>query len=122
MKFGVSIKLDVTKIDKSRLFTGEKGTYLDLTTFIEVDEKDQYGNSGFVTQEQTKEEKDAGVKLPILGNSKVFWKGESNQQRKQGYDDGIVGANRALAPAPQAAEPAGGDPFADDIPFAQFDY
>ena len=113
MKVGISVKLDVTKIDKSRLFKGEKGTYLNLTTFVELDEKDQYDNNGFVTQEQTKEEREAKTQLPIIGNVSVFWKGESNEQRKRGYDEGIVGANKALNEKPEG--------FADledtDIPF-----
>jgi len=32
-KIGINISIDVTKIDKSRLFKGKKGTYMDLTTF-----------------------------------------------------------------------------------------
>ena len=73
MKIGISLKLDVTKIDKSRLFKSEKGaTYLDLTTFIDTDNEGQYGDHGFITQSKKKEEgKD--VQLPILGNTKVFW-------------------------------------------------
>jgi len=97
MKIGLSIKIDVTKIDKSRLFKGDKGTYLDLTTFIELDEQDKYGNNGFIAQSQTKEERDAGADRPtILGNVKVFFKGESEQQRKQGYQQGIAQAKQAV--------------------------
>jgi len=72
-KIGVSFKIDVTKIDKARLYKGSKGTYLDATAFISLDELDQYGNSGMVTQDVTKEERDAGTKGAILGNVKVFW-------------------------------------------------
>ncbi len=91
-KIGVSIRIDVTKIDKARLYQGAKGTYLDITGFIELDQADQYGQNGFVSQSTTKEERDAGVKLPILGNTKVFYK-ENNGQAPQGYHQ----------PAPQAA-------------------
>ncbi len=84
-KVGVSIKLDVSKIDKQRLFSGKKGTYLDATVFIDIDELDQYGNSGMITQDVSKEEKQQGVKGNILGNVKVFWKdqGDSPQQNQQ---------------------------------------
>ena len=44
-------------IDMNRLFQGQKGQYLDATVFIELDELDQYGNSGMITQDVTKEEK-----------------------------------------------------------------
>jgi len=74
MKVGVSLKIDVTKIDKARLFVGQKGKYLDATVFIDVDEKDQYDKNGMITQDVTKDEKDQGVKGNILGNCKVFWK------------------------------------------------
>ena len=82
-KVGVSIKLDVTKIDKQRLFSGQKGTYLDATVFIDIDELDQYGNSGMITQDVSKEEKQSGVKGNILGNVKVFWKDSNNQPQQQ---------------------------------------
>ena len=73
MKVGLSIKLDVTKIDKERLFQGAKGTYLDLTTFIDTSEQDQYENNGFVSQATSSEERAQGVKTPTLGNVKVFF-------------------------------------------------
>lgn len=74
MQLGISLKIDVTKIDKARLFKGQKGTYLDITAFIDVDQEDQYGNNGMITQSVSKEERDAGTKGEILGNVKVFMK------------------------------------------------
>ena len=38
MKIGLSVRIDVTKIDKARLYAGAKGTYLDLTTFVDTDQ------------------------------------------------------------------------------------
>ena len=73
-KLGIAIKIDVSKIDKERLFKGQKGTYLDATAFVDLDQLDQYGNSGMITQDVSKEEKDAGTKGAILGNTKVFWR------------------------------------------------
>lgn len=64
------LKIDVTKIDKSHLFTGAKGTYLDLTLMDNRDGVDQYGNSGFIVQDVTKEKREAGIKGPIIGNWK----------------------------------------------------
>ena len=72
-KIGVSLNIDVTKIDKAHIYEGKKGKYLTLTAFIDVDEQDQYGNNGMVTQKLNKEAQDAGQKGAILGNSKVFW-------------------------------------------------
>jgi hypothetical protein len=65
----LSLKIDVTKIDKARLFTGAKGTYLDCVVFLK-DEPDQYGNIGMITQSVSKEEREAGTKGAILGNAR----------------------------------------------------
>jgi len=73
MKIGLSLRIDCTKIDKARLYAGAKGTYLDLTTFVNTEEKDQYENNGFISQSVDKEEREQGVQTPILGNVKVFF-------------------------------------------------
>jgi len=102
MKIGVSLRIDVSKIDKARLFKGEKGIYLDATTFINLDELDQYGNNGFVSQDVSKEEREKGVQGTILGNVRVFY----NDQAKQ-PQQGV----------PQQPAPAPVDDFDQDIPF-----
>jgi hypothetical protein len=104
-KIGVSFKIDVTKIDKARLYVGQKGKYLDATVFIDLDELDQYGNSGRITQDVSKEERQAGTKGAILGDSKVFWRDEGQ-------------APQARAPVTSAAPPPDPvDDFDDSIPF-----
>lgn len=65
----LSLKIDVTKIDKARLYQGQKGTYLDCVVFLK-DEPDQYGNVGMITQSVSKEEREAGTKGAILGNAR----------------------------------------------------
>lgn len=82
MKIGVNIKIDVTKIDKSKLFEGKKGTYLDLTSFIDIDSKDKYDNNGFISQSTTKEEREAGEKGTILGNVSVFYRDHDNDKQE----------------------------------------
>lgn len=99
-KIGVSVKIDVTKIDKALLYKSEKGAYLNTTVFIDVDTPDKYGNHGMVTQDVSKEAKDAGEKGPILGNVKIFWK-----------DSGNTPSRTTSKPATK------GDDFDDDIPF-----
>lgn len=79
-KIGLNLKIDVTKIDKSKLFKGQKGTYLDATIFVDLDNEDQYGNNGMLTQKW----KDAGKDTPILGNGSIFWRdGLNNPQQQQ---------------------------------------
>jgi len=67
----VRLKIDVTKIDKERLFSGKKGTYLDATVFLN-DEAGQYGDNGMITQDVSKEERESGAKGAILGNATIF--------------------------------------------------
>jgi hypothetical protein len=81
----ISLKIDVSKIDKSKLFKGEKGTYLDAVVFLN-DEKDQYGNNGMITQSVSKEERGKGGKGVILGNAKIVSQ-LSNQQVKDVTSD-----------------------------------
>ena len=88
---GISASIDVTKIDKAKLIDGKKGTYLNLTTFVNLDEKDQYDNNGMVTQSVTAEEREAGTRGAILGNTKVFFKDEGSgnttaPQAKESFD------------------------------------
>ncbi len=116
-KIGVSLKIDVTKIDKARLFQGAKGTYLDATVFIDVDQLDQYGNSGMITQDVTKAEKQQQVKGAILGNCKVFW----NEQPQQAAPQRPAPQRPSSAPAPQSQQgltaPDLDDGWDDDVPF-----
>ena len=74
MKIGLKISIDVTKIDKSRIFAGKKGKYIDLTGFIDTDNPGQFGDNGTLSQSVTAEERQNGTRLPICGNCKVFWK------------------------------------------------
>jgi len=59
-------KIDVTKIDKSKIFEGKKGKYINLSIWIN-DEVDTYGNS--MSIQQSTEKGDAPL---YLGNCKEF--------------------------------------------------
>jgi hypothetical protein len=64
----ILLKLDVTKIDKSRLFEGKKGVYLDAVLIQNRDGQQKWGQDGFVIQSISKEERDNGERGTILGN------------------------------------------------------
>jgi len=98
--YGVNLKIDVSKIDKSKLFKGEKGNYLDLTAFINVDKQGQYGDNGMVTQNWKDQQKGEG---PILGNAKVFWRDDGGQAQP--------------AQQQQQSQPEPDDDMSDSIPF-----
>jgi hypothetical protein len=82
MKRIVRLKIDVTKIDKARLFKGQKGTYLDATVFLD-DQGDQYDNNGMITQDVSQEERQSGTKGAILGNAKIIKVLDDNPNQHQ---------------------------------------
>ena len=89
-KLGIEVRIDVTKIPKDRIYVGEKGKYVTMTTFIDTDNEDQYGNHGFISVKQTKEEREQKIQTPILGNCKVFYKGDGgSNQRSQGNSNSV---------------------------------
>lgn len=75
----ITAKIDVTKIDKTKLFKGEKGTYLDIV-LIETP-NNQYGDDYMIAQSATKEEREAGKKGAIIGNAKIRGPKPAQQQR-----------------------------------------
>lgn len=92
----ILLKLDVTKIEKSRLFKGAKGTYLDL--ILVASTNSQYGDDYMCFQSVSKEEREAGTKGPILGNGKFM-------PRKQD------------APRPPRKPEVDSGPMSGDVPF-----
>jgi hypothetical protein len=65
-----TVRINVSRIDKSAIYEGKNGKYVDLVMFENRDGEDQYGNLGFVTQDIGKDRRLAGEKGPILGNWK----------------------------------------------------
>jgi hypothetical protein len=95
-----TIRIDVTKIDKSAIYEGKSGKYIDLVMFDNREGADQYGNLGFVTQDLGKDRRLAGERGAILGN----WK--------------EIGERREAAATVDSGAPAGhATDGVDDIPF-----
>jgi hypothetical protein len=92
----IRLKIDVTKIDKSRLFIAKSGAkYLDATC---IPSNGQYGDTHMIVEDVSKEEREAGKKGTIIGNAKEF------------------GVKPAPRHSPQQNEPS--DELGDDsIPF-----
>lgn len=75
----IAAKIDVTKIDKSKLFEGKNGAkYLDIV-LIETP-TGKYGDF-MVVQSVTKEERAAGKRGAILGNGKYVAGNPSPRQQ-----------------------------------------
>jgi len=80
----IKVQIDVKKIDKSRIFEGRKGKYLNLL-LIETPNS-QYGDY-MVVHERTEQERASGQKLelPILGNAKII--GKAGHAKSEAKDD-----------------------------------
>lgn len=72
-------KIDVTKLDKTHFFKGQKGIYADIVLMPNRDGVDQYGNDGMVAQGISKEAREAGKKGAILGNYRKINRGGKDQ-------------------------------------------
>ena len=86
----ITAQIDVTKIDKSKLFKGKKGTYLDLTIWLN-ETPDKFGNDISIEQRTGK-----GDNKIFLGNGKFYVKDEKKEAQlapitSAGYDDLPVG-------------------------------
>jgi hypothetical protein len=104
----ITAKIDVKKIDKTELYEGEKGTYLDIVMYANTDDTgaevpDQYGNDGVIKQGLSKASREAKKKQPILGNYRVKTASSFVPKLKTAFK----------SPAPK---PAPADDY-DDIPF-----
>ncbi len=90
-------KINVSKIDKARLFKGEKGTYLDL--ILTETPNSTYGDDFMVVQGVEKKDREACVRGAILGNAR-WLKNDDSPVKKKAEDAA------AAPPAPS-----------DDVPF-----
>ncbi|MFN6191207.1 MAG: hypothetical protein ACK48S_09785 [Planctomycetia bacterium] len=82
----ITTNIDVKKIDKSALYAGAKGTYLNLTLIPNKNGVDQYGNDGFIVQDIGKARRDKGEKGPIIGNYRIL-DGKQESAPKTTTDD-----------------------------------
>jgi hypothetical protein len=68
----ISGNINLSKIDKSKVYEGKKGKYYPVTVVIN-NEVGEYGDSGYIMTEQTKEQREAKEQKSYLGNVKVVW-------------------------------------------------
>lgn len=76
----LSVSIDLSKIDKSKIQTKDKNgnpfkngaKYYNLQIFVN-DDIDQYGNNVGVCETQTKEQREAKEKKVYIGNGKRIW-------------------------------------------------
>jgi hypothetical protein len=84
MIFNASI--DLSKIEKSKIIKGKKGSYLNITGFVN-DEVDQYGNNVSIIVSQSKEEREVKTPRVYLGNGKTNTINKPAPAEEVGLDD-----------------------------------
>lgn len=82
----IALKIDVTKIEKSRLYEGKKGVYLDCLLMTNRDGVSKYGDDGFIIQSISAEARAAGERGPIVGNWRYLQAGANNTESNQQED------------------------------------
>jgi len=69
MSIIINVNMNVKKIEKERLYVGDKGVYLDATIVL-FEQPDQFGNDGMIVQNISKEEREKGMKSIPIGSVK----------------------------------------------------
>lgn len=84
----INVSINLDKIDKTKIITGKKGKYLNLTVGANRDGEDQFGNTHYVAISQTKEEREAKTPKVYLGNGKEFVFDSNGTKPAAVVDDG----------------------------------
>lgn len=104
----IILDIDVTKLDKTRFRAGKNGQkYCDLVLIDHPKEK----SDGFVKQGVSKEEREARVEMPIIGNFRIIG-GKPRQQPPPSNPGSQSRPTRPPADPDLDAQPDG-----SDIPF-----
>lgn len=101
----IALNLNLSLVDKARLYKGKKGQYLSAVLHL-TPTVDQYGNNGFIVESITKEERQNGQRGTILGNAKILTPGGENNAAAQ-----VTAYTPPTAPAETGAYDD------DDLPF-----
>lgn len=95
------IKIDLSKIDKSKIYEAKSGgKYYEFQVSIN-DKTSQYGENISASESQTKEERDSKANKTFIGGGRVIWvsndgvsvaekkdsQATNNQTSKQEYND-----------------------------------
>ena len=100
----ISGNINLSKLDKSKIYEGKKGKYYPVTVVIN-NEVGEYGDSGYIMTEQTKEQREAKEQKSYLGNVKVIWTDGQN----------VSTADKPVQAAMQMQQP--GQTEEPDLPF-----
>lgn len=83
----IGASIDLSKVDKSKIIEGKNGAKYYNFTVIVNDEPNQYGKDVAITQEQTKEQREAKEPRVFIGNGKTFWRSTGNYSKDERKDE-----------------------------------
>ncbi len=66
----LTLKVDLSKIEKEHTHKGKKGEYVDM--YIVPTPNSPYGYDHMIVQSVAKDQREKGLKGPIIGNTKVW--------------------------------------------------
>ena len=76
----ISASINLSLIDKSKIVEGKNGAkYYNVLISIN-DEKNQYGQDVAISENQSEDDRKAGVKKNYLGNGKTIWTSAKQSQ------------------------------------------
>lgn len=113
----IKVKLDVTKLDKTAFFKGQKGTYVDLVLWECKGGQDQFGNDFQVKQDMGKDRR--AEKTPIIGSAKFAGTSKAPERSEPAAPEAKFSPGGGYtAPAPHApAAPEANLVDDGDVPF-----
>lgn len=85
----VKYKINLSKVDKKLLLDGDQGVWLFGAIFENRTGTSQYGNDGFIVQDVSKEDREAGKKGPIIGNWSYVKKKETPTETRENDEEEI---------------------------------
>lgn len=83
----INLKIDVTKLNKEKFYHGEKGTYANLVVAENKDGESQYGDTHYVYEQQSQEERLAKTNKNYVGNGKEFVFGDTPEMATETATD-----------------------------------
>ena len=80
----ITASIDLTKIPKDKIITGQKGKYLNIVIGERKDGADQYGNTHWIKVQKPKDSQEADI---YLGNGKTWGNNSQPIQEAQSTHD-----------------------------------
>lgn len=79
-------KIDLRKVDQSKVFKGEKGDYLEIAIIENKNGPGKFGDTHMIVQGTTKQERENGIRGAIIGNAKELAAPGSKIRRPESHE------------------------------------